>query len=140
MPYPALWVSPAELPAPPEALGTLSCSSPVCRWNPGGVPQLPPWGAASAAALSQRLQQYLFLQRLGAIKLSFLFLYLLWPRHRGNLELREEGLAVLCCWEAFGQPLSCPWEHRESSGLGESCSERTEGSGSTAKLMISWQK
>lgn len=96
--------------------------------------------AASAAALSQRLQKYLFLQRLGAIKLSFLFLYLPWPRHRGNPELREEGLAVLCCWEAFGQPLFWLWELRDSSGLGESCSETTKGSGRTVKLIISWQK
>lgn len=29
-----------------------------------------------------------------------------------------EGLAVLCCWEAFGQLLCVLWERRWSSGLG----------------------
>lgn len=74
------------------------------------------------------------------MKLSLCFLYLLWPRHRGDLELREEGLAVLCCWQALGSLSFGVGSVGDSSGLGEGCAEPTKGRSSTAKLIALWQK
>lgn len=138
MPCPALGYPPpsSRTPAGTGDSHTVSCL------------QVEPWRCPPALSSVQSplllcpkgSKNIFFLQKLGAIKLSFLFLYLLWPRHRGNLELREGGLAALCCREAYGQPLLWLWERRDSSALGEGCSETAEGGGSTVKLIIRWQK